>query len=43
MARHCQAIQGYQAIHGWPGSLVGPEQMGAKSKDHRETGINRYL
>ena len=25
MARHTQAIHGYQAIHGWPGSAVGPE------------------
>ena len=27
MARHTQAIHGYQAIHGWPGSAVGPEQI----------------
>ena len=27
MARHSQANGGCQAIHGWPGSTVGPEQI----------------
>ena len=27
MARHGQAVHGYQAIRGWPGSAYGPEQM----------------
>ena len=27
MARHTQAIHGYQAIRGWPGSAVGPEHI----------------
>ena len=25
MARHTQAIHGYQATHGWPGPTAGPE------------------
>ena len=29
MARYCQAVPGHQAIHGWPGSAVGPEQIAA--------------
>ena len=31
VALHTQAIHGYQAIHGWPGSAVGPEQKGCKT------------
>ena len=27
MARHRKAIRGYRAIHGWPGSTVGPERV----------------
>ena len=33
MARHSQAIRGYQAIHGWPGSTVGPEQFLCKERE----------